>query len=82
MEREREGEVGGIIRELKRETEVYKIKDNPIYYSPEHWWKSGWGFVFVTFIQSYILRWKITISLAFIMEKRFEGFQMKLNWST
>lgn len=36
MEREREGELGGIIRELKRETEVYKIKDNPIYYSPEH----------------------------------------------
>lgn len=82
MEREREGEVGGIIRELKRETEIYKIKDNPIYYSPEHWLKSGWGFVFVTFIQSYILRWKITISLAFIMEKRFEGIQMKLNWST
>lgn len=82
MERERQGEIGGIIMELKRETEIYEIKDNPIYYSPEHWWKSGWGFVFVTFIQSYILRWKITISLAFIMEKRFEGFQMKLNWST
>lgn len=36
MERERQGEIGGIIRELKRETEIYEIKDNPIYYSPEH----------------------------------------------
>lgn len=74
----RQGEVGGIIRELKRKDEIYKFKYNPIYYSPEHWWKSGWGFVFVTFIQSYILRWKITISLALLWKRDLKAF--KWNW--